>query len=95
MSSITVELPTLLRPAAAGRTKLTVPTSAAGTVSQVLDALGADYPVLVRRLRDETGELRRHVNLYLDGEDVRRLSGPATTVRAGQEILIIQSVAGG
>jgi molybdopterin converting factor small subunit len=54
-----------------------------------------DYPVLARRLRDETGALRRYVNIYVNGDEVRRLQGLETEVAAGQEVLVIQSVAGG
>jgi molybdopterin converting factor small subunit len=51
--------------------------------------------VLARRLRDETGALRRYVNIYVNGDEVRRLRGLETEVAAGQEVVIIQSVAGG
>jgi molybdopterin converting factor small subunit len=51
--------------------------------------------VLGRRIRDETGALRRYVNVYVDGEDVRLLGGVSTEVAPGQEIQILQSVAGG
>jgi molybdopterin synthase sulfur carrier subunit len=57
--------------------------------------LAADHPVFDRRVRDETGALRRHVNVYVDGEEVRRLSGLATPVPAGAEVMVVQSVAGG
>lgn len=65
------------------------------SVGKLLDAVTADFTVLGRRLRDETGALRRFVNIYVDGDDVRRLQGLATEVRPGQEVLVIQSVAGG
>ncbi|MCC2661221.1 MAG: molybdopterin synthase sulfur carrier subunit, partial [Arthrobacter sp.] len=65
------------------------------TVGWLLDAVTGGYPVLARRLRDETGALRRYVNIYVNGDEVRRLQGLDTEVSAGQEVLIIQSVAGG
>jgi molybdopterin converting factor small subunit len=65
------------------------------TVGFLLDSLAGDYPVLARRLRDETGALRRYVNIYVNGDEVRRLQGLDTEVAAGQEVVIIQSVAGG
>ncbi|GAT87351.1 ThiS/MoaD family protein [Paenarthrobacter nicotinovorans] len=65
------------------------------TVGQLLDSVTGDYPVLARRLRDETGALRRFVNIYVNGDEVRRLNGLETEVAAGQEVLIVQSVAGG
>ncbi len=66
------------------------------TVGQLLDSVTGDYPVLARRLRDETGgALRRYVNIYVNGDEIRRVKGLDTEVAAGQEVLIIQSVAGG
>ncbi|MFD2398472.1 MoaD/ThiS family protein [Prauserella oleivorans] len=53
------------------------------------------YPALERRLRDEQGGLRRYVNFYVDGEECRRLAGPATPLRPDAEVVIIPSVAGG
>lgn len=64
-------------------------------VSQVLDALAADHPALVRRLRDETGALRRHVNVFVGEEDVRWAGGAAAPVRPGDVVLVLPSVAGG
>jgi molybdopterin converting factor small subunit len=61
----------------------------------VLDAVAADHPVFDRRVRDESGALRRHVNVYVGGEDVRRLDGLSTPVGPDDEVMIIQSVAGG
>ena len=56
---------------------------------------GRAAPALTRRIRDEQGELRRFVNVYVDGEDARRLDGLDTAVPAGAEMLILPSVAGG
>ena len=65
------------------------------TVCALLDVIAAAHPVFDRRVRDETGALRRHVNVYVDGEEVRRLSGLDTRVPAGAEVMVVQSVAGG
>ncbi len=92
---ITVVLPSVLQPLAGGQSVLTAPADAAVTVGSVLDAVTADFAILARRLRDETGALRRFVNVYVDGDEVRRLQGLATEVEPGQEVLVIQSVAGG
>lgn len=92
---ITVVLPSVLQPLAGGQSVLTAPADAAVTVGSVLDAVTADFAILARRLRDETGALRRFVNVYVDGDEVRRLQGMATEVEPGQEVLVIQSVAGG
>ena len=92
---VQVVLPRALEPLAGGRRRLEVPVPEGGTVADVLDALEREHPVLGRRVRDETRSLRRFVNVYLDGDDVRRLAGTACPVADGQELRIIQSVAGG
>lgn len=95
MSEISVLLPSVLQPLADGQSVLTAPVDGAVTVAWLLDAVTGDYPVLGRRLRDETGALRRYVNIYVNGDEVRRLQGLETEVAAGQDVLVIQSVAGG
>jgi molybdopterin synthase sulfur carrier subunit len=92
---ITVVLPSVLQPLAGGQSVLTAPVDGPVTVAKLLDAVTGDFAVLARRLRDETGALRRFVNIYVDGDEVRRLQGLDTEVAPGQEVLIIQSVAGG
>jgi molybdopterin converting factor small subunit len=66
-----------------------------GTLGEVLDVLAADHPLLGRRIRDEAGALRRFVNVYVDGEDVRYEQGLATAVRDGAVVHVLPSVAGG
>ncbi|MFE4837838.1 MoaD/ThiS family protein [Arthrobacter sp. NPDC056691] len=95
MAEISVVLPSVLQPLAGGQSVLTAPADGAVTVRSLLDSVTGNFPVLARRLRDETGALRRYVNIYVNGEEVRRLRGLETEVSAGQEVLIIQSVAGG
>ncbi|HEV7712445.1 MAG TPA: ubiquitin-like small modifier protein 1 [Asanoa sp.] len=93
MTPVTVLLPGVLRGEAAGQSHLTV--EAAGSLRTVLDAVAASWPRLDRRLRDERGELRRYVNIYIDGDDCRRSAGLDTPVPAGAEIQVLPSVAGG
>lgn len=95
MAGISVLIPALLAAHTGGRRTLEVPAEGSLPVAGILDALAADYPVFDRRVRDETGAVRRYVNLFIDGEDIRGLDGVATPVLPGQEVLIIQSVAGG
>lgn len=95
MADFTVLLPGVLQPLVGGQSYLTASADGAVTVGRLLDSVTGDYPVLARRLRDETGALRRYVNIYVNGDEVRRLKGLDTEVAAGQEVLIIQSVAGG
>lgn len=93
MSGVTILLPGVLRGEAAGQSRLTV--DASGSLRTVLDAVAASWPRLDRRLRDERGELRRYVNIYVDGDDCRRSGGLDTPVLAGAEIQVLPSVAGG
>ncbi|MDQ0823501.1 molybdopterin synthase sulfur carrier subunit [Arthrobacter sp. V4I6] len=95
MAEISVLLPSVLQPLAGGQSILTAPADGAVTVAGVLDTVTGGYPALSRRLRDETGKVRRYVNIYVNGNEIRRLQGLATEVSPGQELLIIQSVAGG
>jgi molybdopterin synthase sulfur carrier subunit len=94
-SEISVLLPSVLQPLAGGQSSLTAPADGAVTVEWLLDSVAAGYPALLRRLRDETGTIRRYVNIYVNGNEIRRLQGLATEVAPGQEVLILQSVAGG
>ena len=88
----TVKLPTQLREAAGGESALSVD---GGTVGQVLDALFDRHRELRHRLSDGDGGLRRFVNVYVDGEDIRYGQGLETPVTDGQEVQILPAVAGG
>jgi sulfur-carrier protein len=94
-SVVTLVVPRLLAECTGGRRELSLALTDPGTVGAVLDAVAAEHPVFDRRVRDETGALRRHVNVYVGGEDVRRLEGLATPVGPDDEVMVIQSVAGG
>ena len=93
--TVQVQLPRMLADCTGGRTSLILDLPEPATVRDLLDALAAAHPVLDRRVRDETGTLRRFVNVYVDGDEVRRLAGLATPVPAGAEVMVVQSVAGG
>jgi molybdopterin converting factor small subunit len=88
----TLVLPQALRGLAGGAKQLDV---AGATVADVLDTLAAAHPVLARRIRDEQGRLRRYVNVYVDGSDVRHCGGLAAAVTPNSELLVLPSVAGG
>lgn len=66
-----------------------------GNVSEVLDAVDVAFPGVKERICEPDGRIRRFVNVFVNGEDVRALSGPDTEVKAGDEISIIPAVAGG
>ena len=95
-AEVTVLIPGLLRQFTGEADQLRLAVDGGGaSVAELLDVIGAEYPIFNRRVRDETGTLRRFVNIYVAGDDVRRLAGLGTVVRAGQEVMIMQSVAGG
>jgi molybdopterin converting factor small subunit len=93
--TVTVVVPAVLAEHTGDRRELEVPVQEPATVAQLLDAVARDFPVFGRRVRNETGAIRRYVNCYLDGEDIRTLAGTGTRVRPGQQLMIIKSVAGG
>jgi len=90
--AVTVKIPTQLRAAAGGASETTVE---GGTVGEVLDALFEQYGDLRDRLSDDDGRLRRFVNVYVGGEDIRFGDGLDTTVSDGDEVQILPAVAGG
>jgi molybdopterin synthase sulfur carrier subunit len=90
--AVNVRIPTPLR----GLTNnLDVVAAEGGTLSAAIEGLEAAYPGLKDRLCDESGELRRFVNVYVNGEDVRFLDGLSTELKAGDEVSIVPAVAGG
>jgi len=64
-------------------------------VAEVLDALDAAHPGIGERLRDDTGQLRRFVNVFVNGQNVRDGDGVDTRLSAGDEVGIIPAMAGG
>lgn len=90
--SVKVKIPTQLRANTGGAGEAEVP---AGTVKDVLDALFGQYEELRERLCDEDGTLRRFVNVYVGGEDIRFADGLDTAVADGAEVQILPAVAGG
>ncbi len=92
--SVRVELPGVLADLAGGNKHLEVEPGG-GTLGDVLDRLADHHPLLGRRIRDETGAVRRFVNVYVDGDDVRFEQGLATSVGDGTVVQVLPSVAGG
>ncbi|MET9314698.1 ubiquitin-like small modifier protein 1 [Kribbella sp. NPDC003505] len=90
--SVSVRVPTILRPYTQGVSEV----SAEGTtLTEVLDSLDASYPGIKGRVLDDSGELRRFVNVYVDDDDVRFAEGLQTTIKDGGQVSIIPAVAGG
>jgi molybdopterin synthase sulfur carrier subunit len=90
--SVVVKIPTQLRAAAGGEAEALLD---GGTVQEVLDGLFERFEELRVRIADDDGSLRRFVNVYVAGEDIRFLDGLATPVADGAEMTILPAVAGG
>ena len=90
--AVTVRIPTQLRNLSGNAAE--VPVDGV-TVADVLKALDVAHPGFGERLFDESGALRRFVNVFLDDEDIRFLDGTDTAVSAGQTVSIVPAVAGG
>jgi molybdopterin synthase sulfur carrier subunit len=90
--AVTVKIPTQLRNVTEGEAEATV--EEATTVGDVLDGLYARYDGLRDRIAED-GDLRRFVNVYVGGEDIRFLDGLETAVEDGDEVTILPAVAGG
>ena len=88
----TVRIPTPLR-------KLTgeneVVTAEGASIGEILTSLEKSYPGLAERICDESGNVRRFVNIFLNDEDIRFLGEKETPVRDGDEISIVPAIAGG
>lgn len=90
--SVHVKIPTQLRSVIGGASQVEVEGD---TVNAVIGDLGRRFPAVLPRLLDESGTVRRFVNLYVDDEDVRFLQGLETPVQPGSSVTIIAAVAGG
>lgn len=90
--AVRVKIPVQLRDAAGGSSEAEVDGA---TVQEVLDGLFARHEELRARISDEDGTLRRFVNVYVAGEDIRFLDGLQTPVADGAELTILPAVAGG
>ncbi|MCH9646877.1 MAG: MoaD/ThiS family protein [Deltaproteobacteria bacterium] len=90
--TVTVQLPSLLRSSAGGLSEVRVEAS---TLENLLESLFASYPLLRRHLVDEKGNLRPHVNLFLDDADVRWLDDWREPLEAGTSLTVLQAVSGG
>jgi MoaD family protein len=88
----TVRIPPVLRPKTGGQTEV---EAGGGNVGEVLRALTAAHPDTAEQLFGAEGELNRYVNVYLNDEDVRVLSGLDTAVSDGDTVVILPAMAGG
>lgn len=65
------------------------------TIEELLSGLDKNYPGLKERICDESGQIRRFVNIFVNGEDIRFKDGPNTKIDNGAEVSIIPAIAGG
>lgn len=89
---VKVKIPTPLQKLTKDQAEVSV---AAKNVKELLDGLERQYPGIKGRLCDESGRIRRFVNLYLNEEDIRFLSQEATALKDGDEVSIVPAIAGG
>jgi sulfur-carrier protein len=89
---IKVRIPTPLRPLTKNQGEVDV---TAGSIADLLNQLDATYPGIKARLCDDSGELRRFVNIYVNEEDIRFLKGKETALKTGDEVSIVPAIAGG
>jgi MoaD family protein len=90
--SVKVKIPTPLRRITNNQELV---ESEGGSLGEIITAIDGQFPGLKDRICDEQGQLRRFVNVYINGEDVRFLSGLSTPLKQGDEISIVPAVAGG
>jgi molybdopterin converting factor small subunit len=90
--SITVQIPTPLRRLTAGTAQL---TCEAANLNELFTTLDQKFPDLKSHLRDEAGEVRRFLNIYVNEEDIRFLGGTSYFFQEGDEVLLVPSIAGG
>jgi molybdopterin converting factor small subunit len=90
--SVSVKIPTQLRSLTGGEKEV---AASGGSIAELIDDLESTHPGIKERILDESGTLRRFVNVYLGDEDVRFLQGMDTEVPEGGSVSIIPAVAGG
>lgn len=90
--SITVQIPTALRRHTQGTSQF---TCAAANLGELLSTLDGQFPELKPHLRDDAGQVRRFLNIYVNEEDIRFLGGEGYAFQDGDEVLLVPSIAGG
>jgi sulfur-carrier protein len=89
---VTIEIPTAFRRFTDGAPRI---DCSAPTVADALNELTARFPQLLRHVRDDNGQIRQFLNVYLNEEDIRFLGGEACALKEGDRVLLVPSIAGG
>jgi molybdopterin converting factor small subunit len=90
--SIKVQIPSALRRHTAGISSI---TCTASNLEQLFSVLDEKFPSLKPHLRDDQGQVRRFLNIYVNEEDIRFLGGREYAFQEGDEVLLVPSIAGG
>jgi molybdopterin synthase sulfur carrier subunit len=90
--AVRVRVPTPLRKFTQGADEV---NAQGGTVKALVEDLEANFPGIKARICDETGKVRRFVNVYVNGDDIRFLQNLETTLKEGDNISIVPAIAGG
>jgi len=89
---VTIEIPTAFRRFTEGAPKV---DCNAATVAEALNQLTSRFPALSRHVRDDQGQIRQFLNVYLNEEDIRFLQGESSALKEGDRVLLVPSIAGG
>lgn len=88
----TIFIPSSLRRYTAGQSKAQV---SGGTINEIIEDLERQYPGVKSRLCDDSGQIKRYVNVFVNDEEIRALQGPDTSVSDKDEVSIVPAMAGG
>ena len=90
--AVRVHIPTPLRRLTGNQPEVEIE---AGTVAELVENLEAAHPGIREKLLDESGEIRRYVNIYVNEEDIRFLDGAQTALKERDVVSIVPAIAGG
>jgi adenylyltransferase/sulfurtransferase len=89
---VTIEIPTAFRRFTDGAPRV---DCSAATIADALNTLTSRFPELSRHVRDDSGQIRQFLNVYFNEEDIRFLGGESCTLKEGDRVLLVPSIAGG
>lgn len=89
---VAIRIPTPLRKLTANQSELMIDGD---TIGSILENMNASYPGIKDRICDESGSVKRFINIYVNEEDIRFLQGTDTKVKSGDKVAIVPAIAGG